>query len=328
MPSRPQQRDPRGRFVRNSQPQENEEDPQTPQTQLRQNRIQRALTAAHIPLTSDVPESECISNIASALQHSLPDSYTPAVPQLESTRDSSSSAHHIPPPRYATDTPLPRPDFNAPGSDDSETQVPPDTSQLEDNQQTRHSSDLGDNELSSDDELLETLPLLQPTPRRLLPRFHSRLSEPLPPLPTNPPPSTTMATHGVSAMPSPRSKTALCFSGEIHVPIEDFLKEYEELADGCRLTQWQKVETVIRYVSTSQHHIWTSLAGFAARDWNDLCRDLRKEYISPSTQGRYSKRKLVELANRSAELPMEEEADVINYHRDFNTLSKPLIEAG
>ena len=24
---------------------------------------------------------------------------------------------------------------------------------------------------------------------------------------------------------------------------------------------------------------------------------------------------------------MEEEADVINYHRDFNTLSKPLLEA-
>ena len=25
---------------------------------------------------------------------------------------------------------------------------------------------------------------------------------------------------------------------------------------------------------------------------------------------------------------MEEETDVINYHRDFNTLSKPLLEAG
>ena len=164
MPSRPQQRDSQGCFIRNSQPQE-EEDPQTPQTQPRQSQIQRALSAAHIPLTSDVPESERISNIASALQHSSPDSYTPAAPQLESTRDSSSSARHIPPPCYTTDTPLPRPDFNTPSSDDSETQVPPDTSQLEDNQQTQHSSDLGDNKLSSDNELLEMLPLLQPTPR-------------------------------------------------------------------------------------------------------------------------------------------------------------------
>ena len=128
-------------------------------------------------------------------------------------------------------------------------------------------------------------------------------------------------------MPSTRSKTAPRFSGEIDIPIEEFLKEYEELADGCGLTQHQKVETVIWYVSTSQRHIWTSLAGFAARDWSDLCRQLRKEYISPSTQGRYSKQKLVELANSSTELPMEEEADMINYHRDFNTLSKPLLEA-
>ena len=161
MPSRPQQRDSRGCFVRNSQPQE-EVDPQTPQTQPRQSRFQRALSAAHIPLTSDIPKSERISNITSALQHSSPDSYTPAAPQLDPTHDSSSSARHIPPPCYATDTPLPCPDFNAPGSDDSETQVPPDASQLEDNQQPQHSSDLGDNELSSDDELLETLPPLQP----------------------------------------------------------------------------------------------------------------------------------------------------------------------
>ena len=136
-----------------------------------------------------------------------------------------------------------------------------------------------------------------------------------------------MATHGVSAMPSPRSKTALRFLGKIDILIKDFLREYEELADSCRLTQCQKVETVIWYVSTSQRHIWTSLAGFTARDWSNLCQQLHKEYISPSTQGQYLKQKLVELANSSVELPMEEEADMINYHRDFNMLSKPLLEA-
>jgi hypothetical protein len=137
-----------------------------------------------------------------------------------------------------------------------------------------------------------------------------------------------MATRGIAAMPPARSKTAPRFSGKIDIPIEDFLKEYEELADGCGLTQHQKVETILRYVDTSQRHIWTSLPGFVTCDWDDLCRELCKEYISPSTQGRYSKQKLMELANSSAELPIEEEADIINYHRNFNTLSKPLLEAG
>ena len=71
-----------------------------------------------------------------------------------------------------------------------------------------------------------------------------------------------------------------------------------------------------------------SLSGFVRHDWDDLCRKLRKEYISPTAQGRFSKQKLVELTNCSARLPMEEETDVINYHCDFNMLSKPLLEAG
>ena len=137
-----------------------------------------------------------------------------------------------------------------------------------------------------------------------------------------------MATCRIAAMPSAQSKTAPRFSGKIDIPIEEFLKKYEELADSCGLTQHQKVEMVIQYVSTSRHHIWTSLAGFAACNWNDLCQQLCKEYISPSTQGQYSKQKLVELTNSSTELPMEEEANMINYHCDFNTLSKPLLEAG
>jgi len=71
-----------------------------------------------------------------------------------------------------------------------------------------------------------------------------------------------------------------------------------------------------------------TLSGFVRHDWNNLCCKLCKEYISPTTQGRFSKQKLVELTNWSAGLPMEEETDVINYHCKFNLLSKPLLEAG
>jgi len=88
------------------------------------------------------------------------------------------------------------------------------------------------------------------------------------------------------------------------------------------------VETVIQYVNTTQCHIWTSLSGFICHNWDDLCHELCKEYISLTAQGQFSKQKLVELTNWSAHLPMEEETDVINYYHDFNTLSKPLLEAG
>jgi len=42
-----------------------------------------------------------------------------------------------------------------------------------------------------------------------------------------------------------RSKLVPHFTGEVEFPIQDFLEEYEELADKCGLTNFQKVETVI-----------------------------------------------------------------------------------
>jgi hypothetical protein len=129
-------------------------------------------------------------------------------------------------------------------------------------------------------------------------------------------------------MPSARSKHAPSFSGDIDETIEDFLQEYEELADSCNLTNRQKVETIIRYVDPSQRDLWKSLQGFIDHDWDDLCRDLCHEYVNPTPQGRYSKQKLLDLTNRSSGARMEDEGDVIRYYRAFNLLSKPLLDAG
>jgi len=337
MPETQQQRDSRGRFVRNITPPPPEEPSQpTPTPEAGPMRLgfwQSAINAAAAPVITDVPVSEQIVNIDSAIQeYTSPEIATPITVQPAPVSNLPLPIRLALPPRYTTEPPLPPPDFNAPGSDESDPQAPSSASQPEDNQ---HTPILDDNDLSSDDELeLQTLPPLQPRPRtpsppswRPLPCSHRRLSQPLPPLPLAPQPSATMVQHGVAAMPSARSKTVPYFSGEIDTPIEDFLEEYEELADSCRLTDRQKVETVIRYVNTSQRHIWKTLPSFARHDWDEFCRDLHKEYISPSTQGLYSKQKLVELTNNSARLPMEEQTDVINYHRDFNTLSKPLLAA-
>ncbi len=125
-----------------------------------------------------------------------------------------------------------------------------------------------------------------------------------------------------------RSKLVLHFSGKIEHPVEDFLEEYEELADKYGLTEQEKVETVIRYVHRSQRHVWKSLPGFLDRDWNDLRDDLCKEYISPSTEGQFSKQKLLDFANKYAWKRRNDKTDVIHYHCQFNNLAKILVNSG
>jgi len=129
-------------------------------------------------------------------------------------------------------------------------------------------------------------------------------------------------------MPSVRSKLAPHFSGEIDQPVEDFLEEYEELADKFGLTEQEKVETVIRYVDRTQRHVWKSLPGYLDGDWNDLRDDLCEEYVSPSPEGQFSRQKLLDFANKYARKRMNDETDVINYHRQFNNKAKVLVRSG
>ena len=129
-------------------------------------------------------------------------------------------------------------------------------------------------------------------------------------------------------MPSVRSKLAPHFSGEIEQPVEDFLEEYELLADKHGLTEREMVETVIRYVDRSQRHIWKSLPGYVDRRWTTLCRQLRKQYVSPTEEGQYSKQKLLDFAKRYSRKCMEDETDVINYQRQFDTHSRSLLDSG
>ena len=129
-------------------------------------------------------------------------------------------------------------------------------------------------------------------------------------------------------MPSKRSKLAPFYSGEVEHPIEDFLDEYEELADKCGLTGPQKVETVIRYVDRSQRHVWQALPGYIDRKWDDFRDELCEEYVNPTTEGQFSKQKLLDFANKYARKRMGDETDVINYQRKFNSLGKTLLDSG
>jgi hypothetical protein len=63
------------------------------------------------------------------------------------------------------------------------------------------------------------------------------------------------AITGPAAMPAALSHHAPYFSGEGGESLNDFLREYEELADDHRLTERQKVDWVIRYVACSQQDL-------------------------------------------------------------------------
>ena len=319
MTSRPQQRDSQGCFTWNVQPQPIEVQPQqmlqlqAGASQLSQ--YQHTFIAASAPITSSlVPVAKTIARAAAIFQQSA----------SESDSDPPPPTCYIPPPRYATEPPLAAPDFNVPGSDDSLLRTLS-SYQLENTLiNTAQQPNSGNHkQLPQYPQHPQTLP--QPAQQLL----HQRLLPPL--LPHAQQITNTMVhapAYSISAMPSIHSKLAPYFSGKISQLIKEFLEEYNELADKHGLTNRQKVDTVIWYVNKQQHHIWRSLDGFLNRDWNQLCTELRNEYVSPTTAGKHTKKMLLKLVEDSAQSCMEYETDMIDYHRQFNTISKPLIDNG
>ena len=127
-------------------------------------------------------------------------------------------------------------------------------------------------------------------------------------------------------MPAALSHHAPYFSGEGGESLDNFLHEYEELADGHELTERQKVDWVIRYVARSQQDLWKSMEGFVISDWNDLCNELHGTYLEAPLEHRYSKWKLSDFVNRTSKVRISEEKDVLDYYRQFCLLSKILVD--
>ena len=130
-----------------------------------------------------------------------------------------------------------------------------------------------------------------------------------------------------TTMPTFRSNRAPYFSGRVGDPIEDFLSEYEELANSCGLTDQQKVEAVIRYIPFALRDLWKSLDGYQAQDWTDLKADLLGIYDGTSALSRHSEQKLLEFVRESSKSRMNDEGDVLQYYRHFLVLSKPLLDS-
>ena len=128
-------------------------------------------------------------------------------------------------------------------------------------------------------------------------------------------------------MPPPCSVTAPFFSGRVGDSLDEFLVEYDELADDRQLSEQQKCETVLRYISPSHRDLWKSLDAYTDGDWSKLCHDLEGIYASTSTKGQYTRQKLYDFVQYSAKSPITEEDDVHRYYRRFLILSKPLLDS-
>ena len=63
-----------------------------------------------------------------------------------------------------------------------------------------------------------------------------------------------------------RSRFAPYFSRGVDV-FEDFLEDFEDHANACKLSDSQRVDAIVRYIDPSSHEFCESGIGFRSRDW-------------------------------------------------------------
>jgi hypothetical protein len=115
---------------------------------------------------------------------------------------------------------------------------------------------------------------------------------------------------GPAGMPLPQSHTAPYFSGSVEDSWEDFLKEYEDLGRGCRLTKQEKCKTLLCYSAPSHHNLCRSLDEYSNSDWTGFHQALSCIYESPLMEGKYSQQKLLDFIKLASRTCKKEEEDV------------------
>lgn len=128
-------------------------------------------------------------------------------------------------------------------------------------------------------------------------------------------------------MPSPRSAKAPYFSGQPDDRLADFLFEYDILASGYKLSDKEKVETILRYVPFSVRELWKTLAGYASGNWATFRATLEDLYPDIAATARYTKNVLKDFIQLSSRHRIRDENDVLQYYHRFLTISNPLRNA-
>ena len=136
------------------------------------------------------------------------------------------------------------------------------------------------------------------------------------------------APTGPAAMPSARSSRAPQFAGDDDEVLTEFLREYEDLADGYGLSEVQKVETITRYIPRTLRSLWMTLPGYQVKSWRRFRRQLEELYPDVASHSRHTKRGLETFQELSAKSHLSSEQEVLNYNRNFLTVASPLLAAG
>jgi hypothetical protein len=126
-------------------------------------------------------------------------------------------------------------------------------------------------------------------------------------------------------MPSVRSSRAPHFSGGEDELLTEFLREYEDLADGFGLTEEQKLYTILRYIPRTLKCLWVTRPGYQAGDWDDFRTSLEELYPDVTALSRHTKQGLDTFRELSAKSRIRDEAQVLKYYRNFLTVATPLL---
>ncbi len=126
------------------------------------------------------------------------------------------------------------------------------------------------------------------------------------------------------ALPAPRSYYAPYFSGQPGDSLVEFLRECDDLASSLGFKDTEKVDIVLRYVPASIREFWQTLDGYLVKNWRVFRSALEDLYPDTMAGNRYTRTGLQEFVKISARTRIQDEDDLILYHRRFLQISNPL----
>jgi hypothetical protein len=127
-------------------------------------------------------------------------------------------------------------------------------------------------------------------------------------------------------MPSPRLDHAPYFSGRRDM-FKDFLAKFEDLTYDCRLTNPERVDTIIHYVDLSTRELCKTLHGYYSCDWTSFRHSLLNTFGCFIPRHEIDRQKLHNFIKDSSRTRMACEEDVLQYHKVFIHYTDPLIHS-
>lgn len=104
--------------------------------------------------------------------------------------------------------------------------------------------------------------------------------------------------------------------------MKEFLELFEEVADGCQLSNAEKVTAVVRYTEKKIKRFWMSLPGYEAKDWSALKTDIIGAYPGADKGVKYTRRHLEKITKANVSEEILSETDLLRYYQEFRPVAK------